>query len=127
MWAELQHSLPCLPSRAGAWGTPWAWQQQQEHPASATPGLLTGQTPRTLTGHWQDTDRTLLVSWGDGEVQVSEQTGWQCHAASSAVLSLASPSALAVSSRERLSTQSCCSQSRAPRLKPHLCLPMARQ
>lgn len=69
VWAELQHSLPCLPSRAGAWGTPWAWQQQQEHPASATPGLLTGQTPRTLTGH----------CWFPGEMvrfrSVSRQAG----------------------------------------------------
>lgn len=61
----------------------------------------------------QDTLPGLLFPGEMVEVQLSEQRGWQCHAASSAVLSLGSPSALAVSPGERLGTRSCCPRSRA--------------
>lgn len=58
-WAELQHSLLSLPSRAGTWGTPWAQQHQQQLlPAPLSSWAVTGHIPG------------LVISWRDARGSV---------------------------------------------------------
>lgn len=86
-------------------------QQQQQHPAS-----------ELLTGHSQ--------GWAlPGEMvegQFREQTGWQCCVPAVLPCPWNHPLPWQCPGQERLITQSCCPWSRAPRLRAHLCLPMAR-
>lgn len=88
------------------------------HSSSSSSSIQLLPAPELLTGPSQGCSFPGEVLEG----RFSEQTGWQCRAAST----LESPPAPAVSRGERLSTQSCCPRSRAPRLRAHLCLPTAR-
>lgn len=60
------------------------------------------------------------------EGQFREQTGWQCCVPAVLPCPWNHPLPWQCPGQERLITQSCCPWSRAPRLRAHLCLPMAR-